>query len=155
MPGLLLFAAGVVLSLAASWLLVSRLERRGERAGLSEAWLGLVAALAADAPEITSAVTALSRGQASVGAGVVIGSNVFNLAALLGLAAVVAGRIRFHRRVVLLGGVPGIWVAAVCLLVIAGGLPPAGGLVLAAVLLGPGIAVLGSRRARTGRLRLP
>ena len=105
--GILLFVAGVAVSLAASWLLVSRLERLGERAGFSEAWLGLVAALAADAPEITSAVTALARGQASVGAGVVIGSNVFNLAALLGLAAVVAGRIGFHRRVVLLAGVPG------------------------------------------------
>ena len=67
--GILLFCAGVVASLAASWLLVSRLERLGERAGFSEAWLGLVAALAADAPEITSAVTALARGQASVGAG--------------------------------------------------------------------------------------
>ncbi len=42
-------------------------------------------------------------------------SNVFNLAALLGLAAVVAGRVGFHRRVVLLGGVPGVWVAVVCL----------------------------------------
>src|SRR6266404_978261 len=112
--GALLFAAAVVVSLAASWLLVSRLERLGERAGFSEAWLGLVAALAADAPEITSAVTALARGQASVGAGVIIGSNVFNLAALLGLAAVVAGRIAFHRRVVLLAGVPGVWVAVVC-----------------------------------------
>src|SRR6516225_3451001 len=86
MPGSLLFAAGAAVSLAASWLLVSRLERLGERAGFSEAWLGLVAALAADAPEITSAVTALSRGQPSVGAGVVIGANVFNLAALVGLA---------------------------------------------------------------------
>src|SRR6516225_9112210 len=110
------FAAGVCVSLSASWLLVSRLERLGERAGFSEAWLGLVAALAADAPEITSAVTALSHGQASVGAGVVIGSNVFNLAALLGLAAVVARRIAFHRRVVVLAGVPAVWVAAVCLL---------------------------------------
>jgi len=36
----LLFVAGVVVSLSASWLLVSRLERLGERAGLSEAWLG-------------------------------------------------------------------------------------------------------------------
>lgn len=152
---LLAFAAGVAVSLAASWLLVSRLERLAERAGFSEAWLGLVAALAADAPEITSAVTALARGQASVGAGVVIGSNVFNLAALLGLAAVVAGRIAFHRRVVALGGVPGIWVAAVCLLVIAGVLPPAGGLALAAAVLGPGIAVLGMRPARMERLRLP
>ena len=51
--GILLFCGGVVISLAASWLLVSRLERLGERAGFSEAWLGLVAALAADAPEIT------------------------------------------------------------------------------------------------------
>jgi cation:H+ antiporter len=113
-PGILLFCAGVVASLAASWLLVSRLERLGERAGFSEAWLGLVAALAADAPEITSSVVALARGQASVGAGVIIGSNVFNLAALLGLAAVVAGSIAFHRRVVVLSGVPAVWLAAVC-----------------------------------------
>jgi len=124
---LLLFVAGVVVSLSASWLLVSRLERLGERAGLSEAWLGLVAALAADAPEITSAVTALARGQSSIGAGVVIGSNVFNLAALLGLSAVVAGRIAFHRRVVLLGGVPGVWVAVVCLLTVAAVVPPVAG----------------------------
>jgi cation:H+ antiporter len=118
MADVLLFAAGVAASLAASWLLVSRLERLGERAGFSEAWLGLVAALAADAPEITSAVTALARGQPSVGAGVVIGSNVFNLAALLGLAAVVAGRIAFHRRVVLLAGVPGVWIAVATLLTV-------------------------------------
>ena len=152
---LLLFAAGVVVSLAASWLLVSRLERLGERAGFTEAWLGLVAALAADAPEITSAATALAQGGPSVGAGVVIGSNVFNLAALLGLAAVVAGRIALHRRVVLLAGVPGILVAAVCLLVVAAVVSPAAGLALTAVVLVPGIAVLGMRRARMERLPLP
>ena len=152
---LLLFAAGVAVSLAASWLLVSRLERIGERAGLPEAWLGLVAALAADAPEITSAVTALAGGQAGVGAGVVIGSNVFNLPALLGLSAVVSGRIAFHRRVVLLAGVPGVWVAAVCLLTVAAVVPPAAGLLLAAAVLVPGTALLGMRRARMERLRLP
>src|ERR1700757_1382967 len=121
MPGSPLFVAGAAVSLAASWLLVSRLERLGERAGFSEAWLGLVAALAADAPEITSAVTAQARGQASVGAGVIIGSNVFNLAALLGLAAVVAGWIGFHRRVVVLSGVAGLGVDAVCLVTVGGG----------------------------------
>ena len=155
MTGILLFAAGVVVSLAASWLLVSRLERLGERAGFSEAWLGLVAALAADTPEITSAVTALARGQASVGAGVVIGSNVFNLAALLGLAAVVAGWIALHRRVVLLAGVPGVWVAVVCLLAVGGVVSPAAGLALAAAVLVPYAAVLGMRRARLERVRLP
>src|SRR5712691_4218467 len=110
MTGMLLFAAGVAVSLAGSWLLVSRLERLGERAGLSEALLGMVAALAADAPEITAAVAALAHRQASVGAGVVIGSNVFNLAALLGLGALVAGRIGLHRRVVWLSGSVGVWV---------------------------------------------
>jgi len=144
-----------VISLAASWLLVSRLERLAERAGFSEAWLGLAAALAADAPEITSAVTALARGQESVGAGVVTGSNVFNLAALLGLAAIVAGRVAFHRRVVLLGGIPGVWVAAACLLTVAGALPPAAGLALAALALVPYTALLGMRRSRMERLRLP
>src|ERR1700757_895190 len=133
MAEMLLFAAGAAVSLAASWLLVSRLERLGERAGFSEAWLGLVAALAADAPEITSSVVALSRGQASVGAGVVIGSNVFNLAALLGLAAVVAGWIGFHRRVVVLSGIPAVWIAAVCLLTVGAVVGPAAGLALTMV----------------------
>ena len=155
MLGILLFCAAVAASLAASWLLVSRLERLGERAGFSEAWLGLVAALAADAPEITSAVTALARGQASVGAGVIIGSNVFNLAALLGLSAVVAGWIGFHRRVVVLAGMPAVWVAAVCLLTVAAVVAPAAGLALTAVVLVPYVVVLGMRRARMERLRLP
>jgi cation:H+ antiporter len=154
-PSLLLFAAGVLVSLSASWLLVSRLERLGERAGFSEAWLGLLAALAADAPEITSAITALAGGQPAVGAGVVVGSNVFNLAALLGLAAVVAGGIAFHRRVVLLAGLPGIWVAVVCLLVAAAVVSAPLGLVLVAVVLVPGVAVLGMRPARMERLPVP
>jgi cation:H+ antiporter len=149
------FAVAVVVSLAASWLLVSRLERLGERAGFSEAWLGLVAAFAADAPEVTSAVTALVRGQASVGAGVVIGSNVFNLAALLGLSAVVAGRIAFHRRVVLLGGVPGVWIAAVCLITVAGVVRPWAGLVLAGLVLVAYGVLLGLRRAQLEGLRVP
>ena len=152
---LLLFVAGVVVSLSASWLLVSRLERLGDRAGLSEAWLGLVVALAADAPEITSAVTALARGQSSIGAGVVIGSNVFNLAALLGLSAVVAGRVAFHRRVVLLAGLPGVWVAVVCLLTVAAVVSPVAGLALALAVGVPYMALSGMRRAQMERLRLP
>jgi hypothetical protein len=42
------FALSAFVSLAASVLLVSRLERVGERLGVSEALLGLIAALAAD-----------------------------------------------------------------------------------------------------------
>ena len=139
-----IFAAGAVVSLLASWLLVSRLERIGERLGLSEALLGLVAALAADAPEITAAIAAMSSHQQRIGAGVVLGSNVFNLAALLGLGAVVAGRIGLHRRVVALSGTVAVWVALVCVLVVVGALPTLAGLVLAAVVVALYVVVLGT-----------
>ena len=120
-----LFVLAACVSLATSWLLVSRLERVGERLGLSEALLGMLAALAADAPEITAAITALVNREQRVGAGVVLGSNVFNLAALLGLGALVAGAIRFRRRVVILGGLLALWIAAACLVTVLGVLPPA------------------------------
>ena len=150
-----LFAAGVAVSLVASWVLVTRLERLGERAGMSEALLGVLAALAADAPEITAAVAALGHGQASVGAGVVIGSNVFNLAALLGLAAIVAGQIALHRRVVLLSGAVGMWIAVLCLLVVVGVLTPLAGLLAIAAVLAPYLVVLGVRPRQLDRLPVP
>lgn len=142
------FAAGAAVSLATSWLLVSRLERLGARLGVSEAILGMIAALAADAPEITSAVSALLRGQAAVGAGVVIGSNVFNLAALLGLGAVVAGTIALHHRAVVLQGTMAVYVAAACLLVMLGVLPAAGGLAVVGAVLVPYVAISAADRTR-------
>jgi cation:H+ antiporter len=153
---ILVFLAAAALSLATSWLLVSRLERIGARLGVSEAVLGLLAALAADAPEITAAVTALLGHRPRIGAGVAIGSNVFNLAALLGLAALVAGRIPLHRRVILLEGTLALALASITVAVVAGGLPAAGGLAAALMLLIPYIAVqaLGPARLRR-RLGLP
>ncbi|HEY7144606.1 MAG TPA: hypothetical protein VH637_10185 [Streptosporangiaceae bacterium] len=131
------FLAAAGLSLAASAVLVVRLERLGSRLGLSEALLGLFAALAADTPEVTSAVTALVHGQHDVGAGVVLGSNVFNLAALIGLGAVVAGGIALHRRVVILEGAVALWVAAACVTATAGLISPAACLVLVLAVLVP------------------
>jgi len=144
MLALVTFAAGAATSLLTSWLLVSRLERIGDRVGLSEALLGIVAALAADAPEITAAIVALSGHQQRIGAGVVLGSNVFNLAALLGIGAVAAGQIGLHRRVVALSGTFALLVGMVCVLVIGGVLPPLAGLLLAAAVIALYAAVLGT-----------
>jgi cation:H+ antiporter len=149
------FLGGAVVSLATSWLLVSRLERIGERLGMSEALLGIVAALAADTPEISAAVSALTSHQQGVGAGVVLGSNVFNLAALLGLGAVVAGQIVLHRKVVALGGAVAMWVAIVCLGVVTGLLPVLVGLALAVVVLGLYSVLLGTEGQGMRRVRLP
>jgi cation:H+ antiporter len=130
------FLVGAAASLAASAVLVAALERVGERLRLTELALGLVAALAANAPEITSATTALARNQHAVGVGVVLGSNVFNLAALLGLSALIAGRIALHRRVLVLAGVVALALSLVALATVAG-LAPAIGLALGVVVFAP------------------
>jgi cation:H+ antiporter len=125
------FVAAAALSLGASAVLVVRLERVGTRLGLSEALLGLVAAVAADTPEVTSAVTALAHGQHDVGTGVILGSNAFNLAALIGLGAVVAGGIKLHRRVVIFEGTVALWIAALAIAAVTGLITPVAALVLA------------------------
>ena len=114
----IIFPAAAVFSFGASAVLVSRLERLAGRWHLTEAMLGLVVALAADSPEITSAITASVHRQANIGAGVVLGSNVFNLAALLGLGAIVARRVQLHRGVVAFEGVTATWVALVSVVVV-------------------------------------
>ena len=149
------FIAGAIVSLATSWVLVSRLERVGERLGLSEALLGMVAALAADAPEITASITALVHHQATVGAGVVLGSNVFNLAALLGLGAVVAGRIHLHRKVVVFSGTVAMAVGTICLLSVGGQLSAGVGLAIVLAVLVPFVTLLGAHRRILRRLKLP
>ena len=135
------FAAATAVSLVGGGVLVTRLERVGARLGLSEAMLGLLAALAANGPEITSAVTALLRHERRIGAGVVLGSNAFNLAALLGLGAVVAGRVRVHRRVVVLAGGASLWVALCGLGGVAVGGRPWAALAGALVLFVPYVAL--------------
>lgn len=149
------FPVAAAVSLVASGIAVARLEAVAGRLGLTEAALGLLVALAGDAPEITAAITAMTRGQADIGAGVVLGSNVFNLAALLGMGALVAGRISLHRRVVILEGVAAAWVAGVCVVVLATPLGPAPGLGLVAVGVGPYLAVSVLPEATLGRLGVP
>lgn len=86
------------MTLAAAAFFARRLDHVGLRLGLPEALLGLLTALAADAPEVSSAIAALVRGAHDVGVGVVLGSNVFNLAAMVGLSAILCGRIRIRRQ---------------------------------------------------------
>jgi cation:H+ antiporter len=149
------FVLATAVSIGSSWVLVTRLERVGARLGLSEALLGMLAALAADAPEITAAVTALVRHDPRVGAGVVIGSNVFNLAALLGLAGILAGQIALHRRVIELAGAVALWICAVTVAVVTGACSSLVGLLATLAVIAPYVLALSVRRERLARLRLP
>jgi cation:H+ antiporter len=144
-----------LVSLGASAVLVVRLERLAARFGFSEAILGLVAALAADGPEITASITALLGGQHDVSAGVVLGSNVFNLAALIGLAGVIAGRIQLHRSVIVFAGAVSLWVAAVSVAVTTGLVGATAALLLTLAAFVPYVLVAGISAARLARLPLP
>jgi len=149
-----LFVASVALMLLASAWFARRLDHIGLRLGLPEALLGLLTALAADAPEISSAIAALVQNEHAVAVGVVVGSNAFNLAAMLGLSAVVAARVRARHELLELEAFVGLWLLAVVLAVVAGGLDGTTGAVLAAIVVVPYVALLtvGPRLAR--RLRL-
>ena len=151
----IVFPVAAVLSLGASALLVSRLERLAGRWQLTEATLGLVVALAADSPEITSAITASAHGQGDIGAGVVLGSNVFNLAALLGLGAIVARQGAIAPKVVAFEGVTATWVALVSVVVVSTHVGARAGLVLALVVVVPYVVVSASSAVTLLRLRVP
>ena len=110
---LLVFAVGLGASLGASEFLVRGFGRLGTNLGLAAGLVGLLTALGADAPEISSAITALLSGAKDVGLGVILGSNLFNLAALLGLSAVVAGRVSFRRTLLALDGSVALWATLV------------------------------------------
>jgi cation:H+ antiporter len=150
---ILLFVAGLVVTVASSVVLARELDRIGERLGFSEALLGIVTAIGADAPEIASAVAAVVAGHADTGVGVVIGSNVFNIAALLGLSAVVAGSVRIHPHGLVLNGCVAIVVAVSGALLVVEALPAWAAFVIALAVLVPYV-VVSSLHERT-RERLP
>jgi cation:H+ antiporter len=84
---------------------VTLIGRVGARFQFTAGLLGVAVALGGDSPEIASAVTALLAGNADLGVGVVLGSNLFNIAALLGVSAIVAGKgVRIRRGGLLLTG---------------------------------------------------
>jgi cation:H+ antiporter len=150
---LLLFAGAFALTVASSIVLARELDRIGERLGFSEALLGIVTALGADAPEIASAVAAIVAGHKDTGVGVVVGSNVFNLAALLGLSAVIAGPVRIHGHGLALTGGVAVLVALIGGLVAVNALSSAVGFAVALVALAPYVTV--SALHTGARERLP
>ena len=147
------FLASLAATLLAAAVFADRLDRLGERLGLPEALLGLLTAAGADAPELATAVTALVTGARGTGFGVVLGSNVFNLGAMVGVSAVLAGRVTLSRESLALeGGVAVGVTVAVCLLGF-GVVPAWAALALVLVLLVPYVVVVALAEGHTLSLR--
>jgi len=142
---LALFAASVALSVGSGFLLARSLDRVGARLRITDGLLGILTALGADAPEISTAVVAVVAGHGDLGVGVVLGSNVFNLAALLGASAVIAGGMRIGRRAVALEGTVAVGISVVAVLVVTGILPAWGGALAAVAMLVPYVWLISLR----------
>jgi cation:H+ antiporter len=148
----LLFVGGLALTVPSSIVLARELDRIGERLGFSEALLGIVTAVGADAPEISSAVAALVTGHEDTGVGVVVGSNVFNIAALLGLSAVIAGPVRIHAHGLVLNGGVAIAVAVVGALLVVDAIPAGVAFALVLLVVVPYVVLSALHQRRRERL---
>jgi cation:H+ antiporter len=153
------FAISLAATLAAARLFVQRLDLLGVRFGLSETVIGLLTAVAADGPELASALVALASGKRAVSAGVVIGSNIFNIAAMVGLTAVLAGVVRVTRPALALEGTVAVLVTLIAAGVLLEALAPALGLVLLLAVIVPYLLIVlaapDSRLPLPARLRRP
>jgi cation:H+ antiporter len=148
------FLVSIGVMLAASAVFAGRLDHIGLRLGLPETVLGLLTALAADAPEISSAISAIVQNEHAVAVGVVVGSNTFNIAAMLGLSAVVTGRVRGRHEALELEGFVGLWLIGVALAVATGAIGARPGSLLVAAVVVPYVILLAAGPRLARRLRL-
>lgn len=152
---MIVLLSGAALVLYASVRLTHGLDRLGQLLGLSEGLLGLLTALGANAPEIAAAVTALMSGAHSVGYGLVLGSNLFNLAGLLGLSAVLIGQIKQDRPGLLLHGSVAVVTTVAAAALVLGWLAPAWTLVVLLAVMTPYVVLLALSPERLRQLPIP
>lgn len=136
------FVVSLVATLYAAAVFADRLDRLGAQIGLPEGVLGLLTAAGADAPELASAMAALASGSKSVGFGVVVGSNVFNIGAMIGLTTLACGCVKLRREALALEGGVAVGVTLVVVLLVFGVLPAWAAVTASFVLLLPYVAVL-------------
>jgi cation:H+ antiporter len=155
-PALLvpLFLVSLAVTLGAARMFARRLDRHATSRGVPEALVGVLTALAADSPEISSALVALAKGAHGASVGVVVGSNVFNLAAMIGVSALLAGTVRLRREALLLEGTVGVLALLMAAGVLLALVPPAAAAAAAAVLLIPYVLLLVRGPQILARLRL-
>jgi cation:H+ antiporter len=152
---LALLALSLAVTLGAARTFARRLDRLGLAFGLPEALLGLLTALAADGPELSSALIALAKGDHSVSVGVVVGASTLNLATMIGLSALLAGAVALSRSTLALEGAMGLAATLLAGAVLLGALDPIVGVSLLACLGVPYLLVLVDGSQLLARLPLP
>jgi cation:H+ antiporter len=86
-----LIAGGLIALMVGAHFLVDSATKIAQAMGVSEAVIGLtIVAIGTSLPELATSVTAAMRGQREIAIGNVVGSNVFNVLAILGATALIA-----------------------------------------------------------------
>ncbi|OPY24889.1 MAG: putative membrane protein [Methanobacterium sp. PtaU1.Bin242] len=92
-------AVSLIIVIKSADLFVDNLVDIGSALGISQIILGVTAsAIGTSLPEFGSAVIASLSGSVEIGVGTVIGSNIWNIAGILGISATVAGVINTDTR---------------------------------------------------------
>jgi cation:H+ antiporter len=96
---LVVLIISMIIVIRSADLFVDNLVELGESLGISQIILGVTAsAIGTSLPEFGSAMIAILTGSSDVGVSVVIGSNIWNIAGILGISAFVAGFIQTNRQ---------------------------------------------------------
>ena len=132
-----LFVMALAVTLGAASTFATRLDRLGAKYGLPEVWIGLLTAFAADAPEVSSALVALIKGAQDASTGVIVGSNIFNLAAMIGVSALLAGSVQIARKTLVLEGTVAVAVTAIVIALLLGWIPAVAAVFAIACFVGP------------------
>ncbi|WP_414470368.1 calcium/sodium antiporter [Methanobacterium sp. ACI-7] len=100
-----ILVASLLIVIKAADLFVDNLVDIGESLGISQIILGVTAsAIGTSLPEFGSAMIATLTGSTEIGVGVVIGSNIWNIAGILGISAFFAGVIHTNRQEIMRDG---------------------------------------------------
>jgi len=87
---LALFLISLLIVLGAAAWFTRRLEALCDRLDLSAGMLSILGALGANIPNYIASIVAIANGHQDVGLGIIIGSNIYNLAIILGISTLAA-----------------------------------------------------------------
>ena len=84
--------AGLLLLTGGSFLTVDNAVAIGASFGISELFMGLtIVAIGTSLPELITSVVAARKGHADLSVGNIVGSNIFNIMAILGISSLISG----------------------------------------------------------------
>ena len=94
LPPIMLVAIGAVTLCGGGMLTINGSIGIAEGLGISTTIIGIViVAIGTSLPELVTSIIALRKGQANIGIGNIIGSNIYNILLILGVSSIIAGNL--------------------------------------------------------------